>query len=56
MIKLTPSDVFILTGIILTGIGLHLIYPTATPWFILILGLTLCALWGFGLARRTRKR
>lgn len=45
MSKLNHPDILVIFGLLLIGIGLHWLWPVATPYFILAIGLLMLALW-----------
>jgi len=56
MAKLHPADILIAAGLALTGTGLYFVYPTATPYYILTIGVIMCMLGGIGIVKgRGRK-
>jgi hypothetical protein len=55
MNKFIAADALIIGGLILIGIGIHLIYPPATPYFVLGTGFSMCTLWGVGIVKGRRR-
>lgn len=55
MAKLNPADFLLAAGLALTGTGIYFVYPAATPYFVFVVGVAMCALGGLGIAKGRRR-
>jgi len=53
--RISPGDIIIACGLFLTGVGIHIVRPAWTGYFLLILGILLCTLWAVVIVRGKAK-